>query len=111
MHLGRRVVCFMAASAAGIYLAVSISQADITKPIRPPTPKPPRPVSFDRVVRSHAETLFEEGKTAFRFDTFGNQDFGGGALRLHEAVEAWATASRRAPRSSSDSRSTPRRFR
>ena len=28
-----------------------------------------------------------EGRNVFRFDTFGDEDFWGGTLRLHEAIE------------------------
>ena len=84
----RSAVWFTVASAAGLYLAVSISQADVMKQINPP--KAAKPASFDRVIRTHAQDLFEEGKNSFRFDTFGNQDFWGGALRLHEAIEGAA---------------------
>jgi len=31
--------------------------------------------------------LISEGKQIFRFDTFGDEDFWGGQLRLHEAIE------------------------
>ena len=31
--------------------------------------------------------LFEQGKEIFRFDTFGDEDFWGGTLQLHKAVE------------------------
>lgn len=31
--------------------------------------------------------LIKEGKQIFRFDTFGDEDFWGGQLRLHEAIE------------------------
>jgi hypothetical protein len=34
----------------------------------------------------HAQNLTEEGKQTFRFDTFGDEAFWGGALRLHEAI-------------------------
>ena len=84
----RSAVRFTVASAAGLYLAVSISQADVEKQPRPP--KPAQLTSFDRVISTHAQSLFEEGKNAFRYDTFGNQDFWGGALRLHEAIEGAA---------------------
>ena len=30
--------------------------------------------------------LLSEGKQIFRFDTFGDEDFWGGQLRLHEAI-------------------------
>jgi len=34
-----------------------------------------------------ANRLFERGKQVFRFDTFGDQSFWGGALQLHRAIE------------------------
>src|SRR5947207_2916806 len=33
------------------------------------------------------KTELKEGKQTFRFDTFGSEDFWGGKLRLHEAIE------------------------
>jgi hypothetical protein len=37
-----------------------------------------------------ARPLFEQGKAIFRFDTFGDEDYWGGKLRLHEAIEGAA---------------------
>ena len=34
--------------------------------------------------------LFEQGKEIFRFDTFGDEDYWGGKLQLHEAIEGAA---------------------
>jgi hypothetical protein len=39
------------------------------------------------VARSNGARLIHEGKRTFRFDTFGDEAFWGGALRLHEAIE------------------------
>jgi hypothetical protein len=39
---------------------------------------------------SKAPSLFEQGKAIFRFDTFGDEDYWGGTLRLHEAIEGEA---------------------
>src|SRR5678815_484115 len=36
---------------------------------------------------SRTANLIAEGKQIFRFDTFGDEDFWGGQLRLHEAIE------------------------
>jgi hypothetical protein len=36
---------------------------------------------------SQSLDLIAEGKQIFRFDTFGDEDFWGGQLRLHEAIE------------------------
>lgn len=31
--------------------------------------------------------MLERGREIFRYDTFGSQDFGGGTLELHQAIE------------------------
>jgi len=36
---------------------------------------------------SHAQRLFRQGRHVFRFDTFGDRAFWGGALQLHKAIE------------------------
>jgi hypothetical protein len=36
---------------------------------------------------SHADRLLRQGRHVFRFDTFGDQAFWGGALQLHKAIE------------------------
>jgi hypothetical protein len=58
------------------------------KPSRaaPVEPVPSHTPAFDAVVREHAQTMFDEGRSAFRHETFGNEAFWGGALRLHEAI-------------------------
>src|SRR5499426_3487062 len=33
------------------------------------------------------QQLFEQGRNIFRHDTFGDQDFWGGTLQLHRAIE------------------------
>jgi hypothetical protein len=41
---------------------------------------------FDTVIEDHARDMVERGRQIFRFDTFGDEDFWGGTLRLHEAI-------------------------
>jgi hypothetical protein len=45
---------------------------------------------FDAQIVGHAVDLFTRGRQIFRFDTFGDEQFWGGTLRLHEAVEGSA---------------------
>jgi hypothetical protein len=45
-----------------------------------------RDKTFDDVVRRNAERMMEEGRRIFRFDTFGDEAFWGGALKLHQAI-------------------------
>ena len=42
---------------------------------------------FDERIVEHAVDLFTRGRQIFRFDTFGDERFWGGTLRLHEAIE------------------------
>ena len=45
------------------------------------------PMSFDARISRHASELLARGRRIFRFDTFGDEAFWGGTLRLHEAIE------------------------
>jgi len=42
----------------------------------------PNPSGFDAVIRENAEQLADEGKQTFRFDTFGDEAYRGGMLKL-----------------------------
>jgi len=44
------------------------------------------PVTADAAMWQNAAKQVANGRNAFRFDTFGDEDFWGGALRLHEAI-------------------------
>jgi hypothetical protein len=41
---------------------------------------------FDEAARRHAEKMLKDGQRIFRFDTFGDEAFWGGALKLHQAI-------------------------
>src|SRR5215472_2138585 len=43
--------------------------------------------SDDGNTHQHASKLIAQGRQTFRFDTFGDQAFWGGQLRLHQAIE------------------------
>ena len=38
-------------------------------------------------VRDHAVAMVEQGRKVFRYDTFGDEDFWGGTLKLHQAIQ------------------------
>src|SRR4051812_14944349 len=40
----------------------------------------------DTQIRDHAAAMVSDGRNIFRFDTFGDEAFWGGALRLHETI-------------------------
>lgn len=71
----RNVQCaLIAAGAAGLAAAAGA--------------QPPH-ASAERFDDTYWETVFEtlrDGREIFRFDNFGNEDFWGGTLRLHEAI-------------------------
>jgi hypothetical protein len=41
---------------------------------------------FNDVVRANVDKMFSDGRQVFRFDTFGDEAFWGGKLRLHEPI-------------------------
>lgn len=45
---------------------------------------------FDRVIRDHSRDLMEEGRSTFRYDTFGDEAFWGDTLKLHRAIAGQA---------------------
>jgi hypothetical protein len=42
---------------------------------------------FDRLIGINNKNSLVEGRETFRFDTFGDEDFWGGTLQLHRAIE------------------------
>jgi mono/diheme cytochrome c family protein len=44
------------------------------------------PSGFDSAILANAQRMVDEGRRIFRFDTFGDEAFWGGQLRLHEAL-------------------------
>jgi hypothetical protein len=41
---------------------------------------------FDAEIARHAQTMLDEGRQTFRYDTFGSEAFWGDALQLHKAI-------------------------
>ncbi|HET9839806.1 MAG TPA: hypothetical protein VFR84_16385 [Candidatus Angelobacter sp.] len=52
--------------------------------------KHPPLTRIDHQISEHGEQLVAQGRNIFRFDTFGDQDFWGGTLQLHRAIEGAA---------------------
>jgi cytochrome c peroxidase len=44
-------------------------------------------VPFDQTIEQNANTMLEQGRQTFRFDTFGDEAFWGDTIRLHQAIE------------------------
>jgi cytochrome c5 len=47
---------------------------------------PPVPKGYDAEVARYAQTMLDDGRKIFRYDTFGSEAFWGDALQLHKAV-------------------------
>src|SRR5438132_7080107 len=43
--------------------------------------------TFEAQIAANMRDSFSEGRNTFRFDTFGDEDFWGGMLQLHQAIE------------------------
>ncbi len=41
-------------------------------------------------IAQNAQNMIQEGRQTFRFDTFGDEDYWGGTLKLHQAIEGSA---------------------
>jgi hypothetical protein len=77
----RRTTGARLAAAWGVLALGSLGGTSILgaagRPAEPPRADP---------IRANADKMLEEGRKTFRFDTFGDQAFWGGALGLHETV-------------------------
>ncbi|HKF74799.1 MAG TPA: hypothetical protein VKF59_01535, partial [Candidatus Dormibacteraeota bacterium] len=46
-----------------------------------------RQASFDATIAQNSQSMLEQGRQTFRFDTFDDQAFWGDTLQLHRAIE------------------------
>jgi hypothetical protein len=83
--MNRKVMIICAVSAAALVagLAAVVAQP---KPAKRAAAPPPATSGFDQQITNHAQTLLEEGRRIFRFDTFGSEAFWGDQLELHKAI-------------------------
>ena len=78
--------------AIALAFATAGSACSSDKPAHPTPDAPPVQPTPDAAmpavdpVKSAAEAMIDEGRQTFRFDTFGDEDFWGGALHLHQAI-------------------------
>jgi hypothetical protein len=66
---------FVAALGSGVLAVAVIASA-----------APPKEKGYDADIAGSAQTMMEQGKQTFRFDTFGSEAFWGDALQLHKAI-------------------------
>jgi hypothetical protein len=77
--LGR--LAMMAGAGLLLYLGFVVVSLAVSAVTASSNPDP------DAANRTAAGQLFDQGKEVFRFDTFGDEAFWGGALQLHRAIE------------------------
>ena len=70
---------------AAIAVSVALFTAGITLLLSAELPRETL-TPFDLLIRKNGQQQIEDGRQTFRFDTFGDEDFWGGQLRLHEAL-------------------------
>jgi hypothetical protein len=82
-HMNWRT-CLVVAGLVGIWtIAAARSHQDSV----PAADRQRHAEPFDNRILEHASDLFQQGRRIFRFDTFGDEAFWGGTLKLHEAIE------------------------
>ena len=89
MSTARRIALF---SALGVFASIAFFDGpSAVLAQKEPKKKPAVPAvkveNFDRSAKQFADRLLAEGKQVFRFDTFGSEDFYGGKLKLHNAIQ------------------------
>jgi len=75
----------LSAAALGAGWLVRVNAQGNTGPLTAATTN-----TFDDRILTQAITAFRDGRNTFRFDTFGDEDFWGGKLLLHRAIEGAA---------------------
>jgi hypothetical protein len=90
--MGHKKLSKALASLFVIIAILLLANTFAAKPNQPPNRgtsdnpgKSARPISGDAIAQN-ASDMIVEGRQTFRFDTFGDEAFWGGALRLHEAI-------------------------
>lgn len=67
---------------------LALSCAPVPKDVKtdPAVKAEQKRADFDNRIEDHSNKMLAEGRETFRYDSFGSEDFWGGALGLHEAI-------------------------
>ena len=68
--------------------ALTVSCAPIPKDVKtdPAVEAEKTRSDFDNRVQDYSQKMIDEGRETFRYDSFGSEEFWGGALKLHQAI-------------------------
>jgi hypothetical protein len=64
---------------------LSLAAVALAAPRKSSAPAP-KAANFDADIARNAQTMLDEGRKIFRYDTFGSEAFWGDALQLHKAI-------------------------
>lgn len=85
-----RITAWIVSVGVSSFSALSLLLASSPEPAAGPLAAAPAQHGPHDPALEAAANLIAEGRQTFRFDTFGDEDFWGGTLRLHQAVEGAA---------------------
>ena len=69
------------------FIAIGIVAGILLQPARHVSASDDQSQHPERSVALHALRMIDRGRTTFRYATFGDEDFWGGTLKLHKAIE------------------------
>src|SRR5262249_34165583 len=78
VHLKILVALLLAAAGLLYFSSRGLGQSDRNQSNR---------TDFDGQIKSNAQQMFEEGRRIFRYDTFGDEVYWTGKLKLHNAIQ------------------------
>ena len=77
------VICFMLLLLAGWAPGNKAKKLSSTGPTKPAAPTAS---ANDQLTNTNMQEMLDQGRQTFRYDTFGDQAFWGGALHLQQAI-------------------------
>src|SRR5215510_4867664 len=85
MHASSPTFVSLSALAAGLLLIAAAPTKESQKAEASPAGLSGK--QYDQDAGKNSSRLFTEGRQIFRYDTFGSEDFWGGQLKLHNAIQ------------------------
>ena len=78
-----RIIAVLVAATIAVVYSVDHSRAQRSDDLS----RDQRAQGFDRQISDNAKKMMDEGKQIFRYDTFGDEAYWTGKLKLHQAIE------------------------
>lgn len=71
---------------AGVALGTGLALREARLPFNSASAQQPSLTEFDQMIVQNAQKMVEEGRRIFRYDTFGDEAYWSGTLRMHQAI-------------------------